>query len=1041
MPLPTSYEIILAQEQGGERPSTSTPVQHRPAPVPPTRVRDAIGTINDDQATANPSDSVPPTGQSFYRQVLSGVPANILSTTMRILGLVIINHRDLNSANSQAKFLGLDQVAFRRALENLHSVVYVPPVEESNTTPLRIYHASFSDFLDDVGRSGEFHLNREAVKYDFALQCLHWIENDDGPLGDKALVTFSVSRGWDACCGLSDDFVPGLVNRLERFDFSCLRFNHVGSGFASLLRWLHSLGSTRNKSVISVGWGSFRTCPSSNIRWEYQPLSAHEYIASFTPDILAPELPFTLKLRLGTAVRVHITLEVVARDARHANHLHFLGKGCRGIQEKFSDHLPANWPTESNLLRLADLASGNINDAAFLLRFIGDDVLADPDAQLKICMSILPSDRGSSTIESLCPLNPLYHHIFSNIPTDLLPITTRILGFLVFGASCYASADLQARFLGLDPITIRQSLQNLRSIIYIPPQDKFNTTPLYIYRQSCSSFLEANRSSGIRLDMEAVRYDVILQCLHWIENDDQSPSNRDLINFCVSEGWHTCCNLSKDFIPRLISRLGSFDFRCLTHAHIEGPDFGEFIQWLYSVGSTCDKSVITIIPGAPQEGAISNGLRVIYRMSSHFPRDLLMLGKPDPATHIHIASLIPDLVASEILFAMKLRLGDVSQVRVALVVIDDKTGGVLGPLRRGFDAIREKFKPHYPGHWPPESHLLQLALLASGDVGTVSFLLRFIGDELCCDPVGRLRACMRFLDGGRIVASGAIDPSRTLGLLYHSILSGIPPDHLPIATRILRLLNVHHDGFNTVSDQTRFLELDQATFHRSIQGLHSLVYVPPANKCNTISVRIYDHSFSNFLEDSNRSKKFYLDGGAVEYDFALKCLHWIENGAGSPSNEAIFRFSVSNGWGACCNLSDDFIPGLISRLERFDFHRLTNAHVEEVFYRQQLVVCDGFAKFLQWLFSLGSIRNKSLISVMQDTSRASEEIHALVLLKFRLHSSFDSEMPLMCICHLKSMSVPRGLKVTCVTVAGPLDGPRSSERSEQERAGSSIYWM
>ncbi|KAF9443539.1 hypothetical protein P691DRAFT_808813, partial [Macrolepiota fuliginosa MF-IS2] len=234
---------------------------------------------------------------------------------------------------------------------------------------------------------------------------------------------------------------------------------------------------------------------------------------------------------------------------------------------------------------------------------------------------------------------------------------------------------------------------------------------------------------------------------------------------------------------------------------------------------------------------------------------------------------------------------------------------------------------------------------------------------------------MKFLDGGRIVASGAVDPSRTLELIYHSILCGIPPNHLPIAMRILRFLNLYHRGLRTADDQAKFLGLDQATFRGSIQNLHSVVHVPPVNECNTTSVRIYHHSFSDFLEDPNRSGKFYLDRGAVEYHFALQCLHWIENGAGSPSNKAIFGFTVSSGWGACCNLPDDFIPGLISRLERFDFCRLTYAHVQEALYFQKLIIYDGFAEFLRWLFSLGSIRNKSLISVIsKQQASASEEM-------------------------------------------------------------------
>ncbi|KAF9443318.1 hypothetical protein P691DRAFT_778954, partial [Macrolepiota fuliginosa MF-IS2] len=639
----------------------------------------------------------------LYRQVLSDIPADILSTTMRILGLVIIDRHGLDSANDQARFLGLDQVTFRRALQNLHSVVYVPPDEESNTTPLHIYHASFSDFLDDVGRSDKFHLSREAAKYNFALQCLRWIENDDGSLDNKALVEFSESRGWDACCNLSDDFVPGLVSRLKRFHFSRLGHFHfsrrmrigVGTdGFTGFLRWLHSLGRTRNKSVIRVGWRSFFTRPSNEIRLEHQPLSAHEYIASFIPGITNPELPFTLKLRLGITVQVYITL-VVTRSVDQRV-LHSLREGFRATREKFSDRLPTKWPTESNLLRLAASASGDIDIAAFLVRFISDDILCDPDAQLKVCMKTLSSGNRYGRIQPPRALDPLYHHILSNIPTDLFPTTMRILGLLIFYPELSLSVDDQAGFLGLDQVTFRRALQNLRSVVYVPPIEKSNTAPLHIYHALFSDFLkDSSRSGKFHSNMEAVKYDIILRCLRWFENDDQSPPNRDLVKFSVSDGCKTCYDLSEDFVPRLISRLGCFDPRYLTRAHIEGLNLAEFIQRLYSVGSTCGKSVITIIPGAPQEGAASNGLRLIHRMSSHPLQDLLTVGKLDPATHIHIASLIPDPAASEILFAMKLQLGDVSQAHVTLVVIDDKTGGVLGSLRRGFDTIREKFKPRY----------------------------------------------------------------------------------------------------------------------------------------------------------------------------------------------------------------------------------------------------------------------------------------------------------------------------------------------------------
>ncbi|KAF9440458.1 hypothetical protein P691DRAFT_767738 [Macrolepiota fuliginosa MF-IS2] len=56
-----SYKSILthslrSKEKSGEQPSTSNSVQHSPAPVPSTRVQDATGIINYDQAMANPEE-------------------------------------------------------------------------------------------------------------------------------------------------------------------------------------------------------------------------------------------------------------------------------------------------------------------------------------------------------------------------------------------------------------------------------------------------------------------------------------------------------------------------------------------------------------------------------------------------------------------------------------------------------------------------------------------------------------------------------------------------------------------------------------------------------------------------------------------------------------------------------------------------------------------------------------------------------------------------------------------------------------------------
>ncbi|KAF9442663.1 hypothetical protein P691DRAFT_464589 [Macrolepiota fuliginosa MF-IS2] len=111
----------------------------------------------------------------LYRKILTDIPADVLPTTMRILGLLVLYSPRL-STEDQARFLNLDQAFFYRALQQLHSVVYVPSTDELNSS-LHIYHASFSDFLKDSNRCDKFSLNEKAVHYDVALQALHWTEN------------------------------------------------------------------------------------------------------------------------------------------------------------------------------------------------------------------------------------------------------------------------------------------------------------------------------------------------------------------------------------------------------------------------------------------------------------------------------------------------------------------------------------------------------------------------------------------------------------------------------------------------------------------------------------------------------------------------------------------------------------------------------------------------------------------------------------------------------------------------------------------------
>ncbi|KAF9440529.1 hypothetical protein P691DRAFT_104023 [Macrolepiota fuliginosa MF-IS2] len=268
-------------------------------------------------------------------------------------------------------------------------------------------------------------------------------------------------------------------------------------------------------------------------------------------------------------------------------------------------------------------------------------------------------------------------------------------------------------------------------------------------------------------------------------------------------------------------------------------------------------------------------------------------------------------------------------------------------LETGLGKIRKRYKDRLPDGWPPKHHLRYITTAASGHLGFVSFILRFIEDEEYDDPDGQLQICVGFLGGGGKI--GVINPLHALDLLYRQILSNVPRNRLPITMRILGLVASHPDSLHSSDNQAKFLNLDQTIFHQSLQHLHSVVYVPPTEASSTTEIRIYHASFSDFLSDSHRSGEFYLDPAVVIRDLVFQSLDHMENDDGSPSNEAVIKFSASTVWGSSRFLSNDFLPTFISRLERFDLNRSTRVHTMVGAHKFGGL---QFAEFIEWLYSL-----------------------------------------------------------------------------------------
>ncbi|KAF9448922.1 hypothetical protein P691DRAFT_813355 [Macrolepiota fuliginosa MF-IS2] len=183
----------------------------------------------------------------LYHQILLDVPSDIISTSMRILGLCILYPQYGLSACELANFLGLDQSSFYAALQWFHSVMNIPIPSAAGTDDIRFYHASFGDFLRNSSRSGKFALDQAKSRCEVAIQCLRWhasaigkncvlepgqctcrsqsmelkwVPDSPGLVdGQNHIFSFAVETCWTACLCVEDPYITDVVAELRLFPF------------------------------------------------------------------------------------------------------------------------------------------------------------------------------------------------------------------------------------------------------------------------------------------------------------------------------------------------------------------------------------------------------------------------------------------------------------------------------------------------------------------------------------------------------------------------------------------------------------------------------------------------------------------------------------------------------------------------------------------------------------------------------------------------------------------------------------------------------
>ncbi|EKM78977.1 hypothetical protein AGABI1DRAFT_107397 [Agaricus bisporus var. burnettii JB137-S8] len=180
---------------------------------------------------------------ALYSEILSSIPSTLWPTTKRLLGAAIYGEEiKLGRYNSKMRpnmlslrgmsiLFGVPRNSVYASLDKSRSTLKIPDWKVAHKKPLTFLHASFSDYLKDSSRSGDFYIGiAEDVKEDVGLRLLEiW-----GKCSEDDISMVSVKLAWYQYCSKLDDKSPsrginqfytnlfhGTVRHLARamFDF------------------------------------------------------------------------------------------------------------------------------------------------------------------------------------------------------------------------------------------------------------------------------------------------------------------------------------------------------------------------------------------------------------------------------------------------------------------------------------------------------------------------------------------------------------------------------------------------------------------------------------------------------------------------------------------------------------------------------------------------------------------------------------------------------------------------------------------------------
>ncbi|KAF5355912.1 hypothetical protein D9756_004376 [Leucocoprinus leucothites] len=833
--------------------------------------RIALGFGVDQGTRINPFDAL----DCLYHRILSDVHANVLPVTMRILSLCTHEAaRSLPDVQRQAEFLGLAQVSFFGALKQLHSVSNVPSPARASVERLRFYHASFVDFLQDPVRSGKFHITEGVGHHEVAIQCLQWLKknSDRAPDVRNPIFLFTRSVGWRSGCRVPDELLQSLMDELMSFDFGNPQFNPILENFAEFIRWLYTKISFHTDSCQDIK-SEREAYPS-----KAQDDDANKLVISPTKHQGTP-----LQLDVNEADRRDI-IENIKAERHKGKCPHYLEITSQ------TQHLDFSLSALQALPKNCQQSGAEARNQS-------------------------QHDAGKPPAPSLCPaVGP-----FANAS-----------GFVING-----HVNMVDTVLSNQPVLQRLAEKGRPEAIH--------NSYYREYPPRCSE----NTRASLRNDV-----------LQWHGNPNREQRllwymgpagiGKSAIAQSIAEELEKTGHLGGTFffsrpgqisdpatvIPTLAYQLA---MRNNTYKQIvsqrlvddlwilnknRSTQFSKLIIEPFQIIATISNNslqdpLLIILDGLDECKGTEEQCELVQLLLDHagrikqFPLLWLICSRPE----WHFRTIVSDIDFPAVCGKKEVSVNDVEAQADARHL-----------LERELSKIRKQYEGFLPADWPPRQSVDRLCRAASGHLGYVSFMARFIGSKEVGDPEKQFRICTRIASGLGVDGGAQVNPLEALDRLYSRVLSDIPATVLPVTMQILSA-NLNYwdrEHIRHVRDQADYLLLTQAAYYGALRSLHSVLYIPLPSEASSKGLRFHHASFADFLRDPARSGKFHISRDTEDLDSVVRCIRWLgkHNNTCSNVNTRVLYLARCLPWDIAPYLNSGHSTTFIDEMRSFDFEKL-----------------------------------------------------------------------------------------------------------------------